>query len=323
MGTSLSDQHLDVKKIETETSTHVSKLTAFTITRKEGRKNPNVNAEELIPATLACNKVDLLVIEIGVNEISNLDINKEHNQLMKEIRCQTEKLFHLAIQYTADYPNLKAVLLNRLPRLDSTTRADLGREMDREMSKLWEENGKPTNIILESLQLQVGSQEEKEEVFGRHLGTKSYGIHLRGVAGSKEFSYRAARLLLKVLGKAVKEGNKETGARMKQYDTTLSRKRRYEQLEPRGRMTGATGSLCRKTGGTGSPCRRAGGTGSPCMRSGGTQSRWRRAGATGSPCMKTGGIGSPSRKAGCTGSPCRRTGGTWSPGRRAGDTGSP
>ena len=55
----------------------VDKLKAFTITRREGRKNVHLNAEELIPKALDNNAYDLLVIEMGVNEISNLNISKE------------------------------------------------------------------------------------------------------------------------------------------------------------------------------------------------------------------------------------------------------
>ena len=212
VGTSLSDQHLDVPQLENKTGGKVDKLKAFTITRNEGKKNPNLNAEELIPKALDSKKYDIIVIEMGVNEISNLKIGLEEHILKEEVHNKMEKLFHMTLQYITDHPNLKVVVLNRLPRLDSTSRASLSREADRAMVKLWEENGQPRNIILESLHLQVGSRKEKEEVFGHHLGNRSYGIHLRGVAGKKEFSYRAARLLLRVLGKGQVEEKRRAGA---------------------------------------------------------------------------------------------------------------
>ena len=58
-----------------------------------------------------------------------------------------EKLFHMALQYITDYPDLRVVLLHRLPRLDSIDRANLSREADMAMTRVWEENGRPVNII--------------------------------------------------------------------------------------------------------------------------------------------------------------------------------
>ena len=89
-----------------------------------------------------------------------------------------EKLFQMALQYITDCPDLRMVLLHRLPRLDSTHKASLSREADMAMTRMWEENGRPVNVILKSLHLQVNTAEEKEKVFGRHLGSNGLGIHL-------------------------------------------------------------------------------------------------------------------------------------------------
>ena len=142
-----------------------------------------------------------------------------------------EKLFHMALQYITDYPDLRIVLLHRLPRLDSTDRASLSREADMAMTRMWEENGRPVNVILESLHLQVNSAKEKEEVFGRHMGNNGFGIHLRGVAGSKEFTYRAARLLLKVMGKGEDKNNTKEGEESRRKEANMSgdSKNKYNQ----------------------------------------------------------------------------------------------
>ena len=97
-----------------------------------------------------------------------------------------EKLFLLAVQYTTDYPDLSVVLLECLPRLDSTAREEQSRQAAQVLDRLWIQNGGPANIVLESLNLQVNSAREKEEVFGRQVGMKAYGVHLRGQAGGRE-----------------------------------------------------------------------------------------------------------------------------------------
>ena len=155
---------------------------------------------------------------MGVNKISNLN-------------TKMEKLFRMALQYITDYPDLRVVLLHRLPRLDSTNRARLSREADKAMTRIWEENGRPVYIILESLHLQVNSVKEKEEVFGRHLGNKGFGIHLRGVSGSKEFTYRAARLLLKVLGKVADKKNTKEGEGSRRKEENWTRDSNSKEIQ--------------------------------------------------------------------------------------------
>ena len=45
VGTSLSDQHLDVTELEKKSASKVDKVKSFTITRSDGKINPNSNAE--------------------------------------------------------------------------------------------------------------------------------------------------------------------------------------------------------------------------------------------------------------------------------------
>ena len=125
--------------------------------------------------------------------------------MKNKIKNHMEKLFLLAVKSAAEYPNLRVVLLDRLPRLDSTTRADLGKEADQAISSLWEGNGRPPNILPESLKLQTDTANEKKEVFGRQKENSRFGIHLRGEKGTKEFTFRAGRLLCKILGDTLKE----------------------------------------------------------------------------------------------------------------------
>ena len=104
----------------------------------------------------------------------------------------------MAAQCATDYPSLRVVLLDRIPRLDSTTREALGKGADQVTASLWEENGRPDNIILESLKLHAASANEKQEIFGRQVGKRGFDIHLRGEKGGKEFTFRAGRLLERV-----------------------------------------------------------------------------------------------------------------------------
>lgn len=67
------------------------------------------------------------------------------------------------------------------------------------MRLAWEGCGSPTNIILESLNLQVRSRREEDEVFGRLRDRGCDGIHMRGKEGGREFTFRASRMLKRIL----------------------------------------------------------------------------------------------------------------------------
>ena len=58
-------------------------------------------------------------------------------------------------------------------------------------------------------------------MFGQHLGNKGFGIHLRGVAGSKEFTYRAARLLIKVMGQGEDKKNTKEGEENRRKEANM------------------------------------------------------------------------------------------------------
>ena len=83
-----------------------------------------------------------MVLEIGVNEVSNINLNVEPHVRNVIVKNHMEKLFLLAVQSAADYPDLTIVLLDRLPRLDSTTRAELGKEADQALATLWDSTSK-------------------------------------------------------------------------------------------------------------------------------------------------------------------------------------
>ena len=102
VGTSISDQHLDVTNLLKNYNVNVDKLKAFTITREDGRIIQKLNAEEMLPKALATKQYDLIVLELGVNEISNIDIKVEPHVMKNKIKNHMEKLFLLAVKAAAD-----------------------------------------------------------------------------------------------------------------------------------------------------------------------------------------------------------------------------
>lgn len=96
------------------------KVKAFIISRQDGKYQPSLNLDELIPEYLEKNTNDILVVEVEVNEISNLDIKKEPHILRNEMKLKMKHLMCLASTWVSRYPGMKVVLLNRLPMTVST-----------------------------------------------------------------------------------------------------------------------------------------------------------------------------------------------------------
>ena len=214
IGTSLSDQHLDAKKLSMKTNTNVKKVKAFTIFAEDGKYNPEKNVEDVANKELEKKAYDVVVIEVGVNEVSNLDLRKAPLLLKQEMNKKMERLHLMSVQMTMKYQGLRVVLVERVERIDSDQRANQAMWANQAMLSSWEANGKPENIILEKLNLKVKMREERDQVFGR-LGERTWngkfndGIHLRGKDGSKEFTHRAGNMLMRVLGNKAKETRRQ------------------------------------------------------------------------------------------------------------------
>ena len=213
IGTSLSDQHLDAKKLSVKTNTNVKKIKAFTIVAEDGKYKPEMNVEDVANKELEINTYKVVVIEVGVNEVSNLDLRKAPHLLKQEMKKKMEKLHLMAVKMTMKFQGMRVVLLERVARIDSDQRANQARGADQAMWNCWYANGKPENIILEKMKMNVKSREERDEVFGR-LGERTWkgkfndGIHLLGKYGSKEFTHRACNLLRRVLRTEGKESRR-------------------------------------------------------------------------------------------------------------------
>ena len=214
IGTSLSNEHLDERKASLKTNTNVKKAKAFTVVRKDGKYNPDLNVEDVAKKELEEKPYDVVVVEVGVNEVSNLDLRKNPHLLRTEMKEKIEKLHLLAVQWTEKYPGMKVVLLEMIERIDSDKRANQATGSNQAMHAIWEANGSPKNIIIEKLNLKTKKREERDEVFGM-LGRRTSngrlcdGIHLRGSYGRREFTHRAARMMMKVLGSMEAKVSKE------------------------------------------------------------------------------------------------------------------
>ena len=80
-GTSISDQSLNEAECNKQTRFKVKKLKAYTLNAKEAKYKPNINVEAVLRDAFQNNE-GLLVIEVGINEIT--DENGQNEQMRQE-----------------------------------------------------------------------------------------------------------------------------------------------------------------------------------------------------------------------------------------------
>ena len=123
VGTSLNN-NLNQQVIKHVTESNVKFSTAFTVDRDSDARYPDKNFLKVVPGELASDTYNVLIMNSGPNEITNLSarINPFDNlDYCKELVYKSsEKMVKLAIDSLQKNPNLERVLIvKRLPRFDN------------------------------------------------------------------------------------------------------------------------------------------------------------------------------------------------------------
>ena len=223
VGTSIS-KALDRKKFERDTNRNIKFVKAFGITEeiktpypKEEFRYPNENFRKIVPEVLEDKQIDTLVMQTGSIEITNIKVNqaimdtsKSIDEYKKEWFNQAEEdsknIFNIAEEAIKKRPNMKVVILKRLPRFDRSSqdiigiKAKLSAFANSAYDQLWLKNGSPSNIHIAELNLNSErSTYLKHLLFGSEKFHHVDGIHLRGPGAVRHFTYRAIQAVKPVL----------------------------------------------------------------------------------------------------------------------------
>ena len=199
VGTSITDQALDTKHLQT-TTINVKKVKAFTICSEDGEKDPDKNVEDVVEKELWNGIYDVLIIEVGANEISNLSKAKDEDMFDK-VGVKINKLVELCEKFNQmTGGEMKIVLLKQVKRMDGLLKIKLAKQMDQEL--LNKVKGK--DIIVQSLEMKCETRKEKKLIFGEdgdrnEVGRLTDGLHLRGVEGQKRFTAAYSKLIKSVI----------------------------------------------------------------------------------------------------------------------------
>ena len=136
IGTSLS-KPLHVRQFEKETKTAVKMVKAFGIKNESNQLYPDKNFTDTVPGVVKNEKPDVLVLQCGSIEISNIDVKralidgeKDIEDYKKEwfvkIEEDSANIFDVAERAIKQKPNMKVIIVKRLPRFDQPSADPLG-----------------------------------------------------------------------------------------------------------------------------------------------------------------------------------------------------
>ena len=146
----------------------------YTISKHDGKKDPKANIVERLKTEVGSGYYDFIIIEVGVNEISNFikkKYNNNNNRTNNNNNNNTnttefeerieERIIELSMvikDIQREKSDLKFVILNQLPRIDSKLAVQYSKVLDRSMNFEFQEH---TNVWVKSLQFDVNMSKDQ------------------------------------------------------------------------------------------------------------------------------------------------------------------
>ena len=229
--------NVDFKFLSAELRMKIKHVKAYTATHDDNARFPSRNFLEVVDVELKKGSFQILVIEGGSVDISNLDTCSNPEQgipaLREEAIKSANKLFNIAEAALHDHPALrKVILMKRAPRYDPLEKDPLNLKpqlsslADSISFGLWCESKFRDRIILGGQRIPRG-REEHCDVFGVPGSNSFDGIHMRGPSG---FSF-----LTENMQKVLSEANliKRRTEPSSQYGTKDNPPESMKKLEPK------------------------------------------------------------------------------------------
>ena len=173
---------------EHDTNTSVKVVRAYAITdevetpyQKDAHRLQDNSLKNVVPEVLENDEVDILVMETGNIEISNIKVNEAlldtskeiteyKNQWFKEVEEDSKKVFEVAKNAIKQRQDLKVIVMKRLPRFDRSSqdilgiKAQLSEYANKVYEQLWLKAGCPQNIHILELNLNTENSKHLRDI---------------------------------------------------------------------------------------------------------------------------------------------------------------
>ena len=209
IGTSIS-KRLNHDKFEKDLNVSLKVSKAYCIEEEENARFKKSNFKAIVPQVIEKQNPDTLVLQTGSIEITNIDVNKalmdsgKHIEEYKKewfakVEEDSNNLFDIAKE-ALEKNVKKVIILKRLPRYNRSSSDLIGvkSQLSKFANSVYDQRliqeGSPKNIIVLGLDLECSGQ-FRELVYGHHEDGKYDGIHLSGIAASRQFTYHTIKML--------------------------------------------------------------------------------------------------------------------------------
>ena len=212
IGTSVS-KALDKEKVEKDTNTDISITQVYCIKEEESDRLSKNNVKDMVPKVVVKEKPDILVLQTGSTELTNIKVNaammdttrdiEDHKKdWFKKVEKDSIELYKIAEEASKRKKNLKVIIVKRLPRFDRASqdiigiKTELSNFANTVLDQEWIKQGRPSHIQIVEMQLNLDrSNHIRNLVYGSRSSENYDGVHLSGPGAKRHFSYRAAQLI--------------------------------------------------------------------------------------------------------------------------------
>ena len=217
IGTSLSNV-LDKTKFEKDLDVEMTMHKAYCIDGEETAYFKNKTFKNVVPRVVENENTDILVLQTGSIEITDLNINealldtkKDLNEYKRKwfekVEDDSKKLFKIAEEALVKNENIKKVIIvKRLPRFDRGSKdilqikSQLSEYGNVTYDQMWQKRGSPEKIQVVHIDMNCHSSGYlKRIIFGDPASKDFDGIHLRGDGATRHFTYRAIQAVRQVM----------------------------------------------------------------------------------------------------------------------------
>ena len=191
VGTSLTNK-LNKQVIQNVTDSKVTVAKAFTIDAKDGAVRPDLNHKKVVPMELSKQEYDTLVLDGGVNEISNIDTSQDFianiDVWKQKVANDSINMFRIAEESLTQNKTLKkVVVLKRIFRCDDPIKQSLSEFANSVYDEIWNKRGRPSNIYIADQKLNCDGKLRAQRYGGAY--DRSFdGVHLRGELGTQHYT---------------------------------------------------------------------------------------------------------------------------------------
>ena len=206
VGDSIS-HNVDTLEVERATGSIISKSKAYGSVRDNKSLYPQKNFTDVVPEKMIKKynqsgmDFDLLLLQASSTDITNLDTSKINDKVKVDLkRCSlasSENMFNVAVNAVNNTDVSKVIIMERIPRFDSTIKSELSELANGHLHHLLYESDYKDKIMIGQHRIMCNA-DNRSDVYGAGRGFD--GIHARGPAGH----YSLTKSLINILKEVVR-----------------------------------------------------------------------------------------------------------------------